>query len=137
MRLNDEYQGSRFPPGGYPFHDNRTGMNFDAMQGGIEDRVSQVIKHRIANPNLYPTSEPKFLDRAWVRLEIEDQICSNRPSICGNTTAYAPPPPINQIEFPTTPCPRCGVTNWKANLCPTCGRAKVTSYSCIGCGKTL
>jgi predicted RNA-binding Zn-ribbon protein involved in translation (DUF1610 family) len=135
MKLNDEWMGTRFPPNGYPFQDPRTGLKFDAMSGGLDDRVTQVIKHRRANPNIYPQTDPKYLDVDWVRLEIIDYICQQVPSNCNN--GIVPKPVINVIELPTTPCPSCGQVSWSAAFCRTCGSGKISSYKCMNCGAKI
>jgi hypothetical protein len=132
MNLLPEWQGTRFCPGGYPFTDGRTGYVFDAMAGGLNDRVADVMKHRRANPNLYPPTEPKYLDRDWIRLEIIDFMCAKRPELCGDLP-LPKPQKLNVIELPTTECQKCGATNWKPIFCPTCGGNRITGFECQNC----
>lgn len=131
MRLKDEWKGTKFPNGGWPFVDSRTGKVFDPNAGDIRDRANQVISHRRANPHIYSPSELKYLDRDWVMAEIEDYICKVNPSLCGDGQVQRPT--VNVTVMPTTPCSACGSTQYEAEMCPSCGTPRVVAYRCKQC----
>jgi len=135
MKLKDEWQGTRFPPGAWPFTDSRTGLRFDANAGDLRDRTTQVITHRKANPHVYPTSEPKYLDRDWVRAEIEEFICAKSPELC--TDGTIPKPVINVVTLPEQSCPKCQANSWVAQFCSSCGGGRIESYKCTNCGHKI
>lgn len=132
MKLKPEWQGTRFPPSGWPFTDGRTGMKFDPNAGDIRERTTQVLNHRRANLHIYPKDEEggRFHDRASVAIEIEEFICNMRPELCDN--GEIPRPAIDIVETPASTCV-CGKVAWVAVLCPTCGGRKVQGYKCSNC----
>lgn len=131
MQLSPEWQGSRFCPGGYPYTDYKTGRVFDAMAGGLDDRVRQVQDHRRANASLYSASD---LDAGVVRQQIIDFMCNRRPSLCGGTDSATMPNPNPAILLPTANCPSCGALDAKPEMCASCGGSRVKYWTCNVCG---
>jgi hypothetical protein len=131
-QLAQEWLGSRFPPGGYPYQDERTGMRFDAMAGGMDDRVLQVRQHRIANPNQYPN--PADYDSGLIRQQVTNYICERRPELCGGD-AVIPTIPNPATLRQSADCPKCGSpSNAVATMCASCGGNKVKYWTC-SCGE--
>lgn len=126
--LLPEWTGTRWPPGGYPFKDGKTGKNFDPMAGDITERVRQVQAYRRANPHIF--TDQNELDSSGIRTEIIAYICTHNPSICvGDIVAALPNP-----EAPRSPkCPKCSATDATPKYCPTCGGSKIDYYTCNQC----
>jgi len=130
-RLDEQWLGTRFPPGGFPFQDQRTGQVFNAMAGGMEDRIIDVQKHRRANPNIYP--EEKYHTTDFIRQEIIDFMCNAKPSICGGQDPVAPRSPAALVQ--TVECPKCGSSsNAKPEFCASCGGNRIKFWIC-SCGE--
>ena len=122
-----------FPPGGYPFQDPRTGKKFDGFEnGGFNDQVRAIIRHRSVNPRLYPASEPKWLDYSDVALELEAYTCNrlgNDPLYChAENTRMKPLARVN--GFPV--CPVCKET-MLPRYCPSCRHKRLIGYRCPKC----
>lgn len=134
MRLLSQYrEGHPWPNGGFPFKDPRTGLKFDGMSADLKLQAQNVIKHRRGNPHIYPVNEQKYLDQDWVMLEIEDFMCRQNGSICGDD----PMPRQREgadikIIYPEQLC-ACG-GEWEARFCPTCAGSKVQKFVCKQCG---
>lgn len=130
-QLLAQWQGSRFPPGSFPYTDARTGFKFDAGAGGLDDRVKDVQKHRRANPNVYP--EPEQLDGGFIRQQIISFMCSLRPELCGE-------PELPKLAgnpatvVPTVACPQCGALDATPTMCASCGGNRVSFWTCNKCG---
>lgn len=136
MRLLTQFrEGHPWPNGGYAFKDGRTGRKFDGMSADLKLQAQNVIKHRQANPHIYPPDQPKYLDLDWVMLEIEDYMCKENPAICGgDAQPKVRKDPTFDIPLPTEPCTVCGFTSWSPNWCKTCGSGKVEGFKCGNCG---
>ena len=132
MNLLPQWQGSAWPPGGFPFTDPRTGMKFDAMSGNIDHKVQQVQQHRRANPSVYPNGEGMNPDA--IRQEIVDFMCAKNISLCMEGSVAPTVRPGNPAAIvQTVNCPSCGKLDATPNFCVTCGGNKVRSWSC-SCG---
>lgn len=130
--LKDEWTGTRFPAGGYPYVDARTGMKFDAMAGGINDRILDVQKHRRANPTVFP--EQEWHDAGFIRQQIINFMCTKNTSLCIETDAIKIA--SNASNFVQTQnCPQCGsATDAKPEYCASCGGSKIKWWICA-CGQ--
>lgn len=123
-----------FPPGGWQFKDSRTGMRF--TDGDFNDVVAAIIKHRKANPRLYPPDEIEAFDFASVANELDAHTCS-RLKGDSRFCQSGDPIPVNTdgLELMLMPnsCPKCDCkTGWQ-NLCRTCAGKRVVSYICENC----
>lgn len=128
---------SEFPPGGWSFVDIKTGMKFN--EGAFGDVVMAIIKHRQANPRVYPPEELESFDQATVANELDAFTCSrlnNNPRWC--VSGEPTPVDISGLEFMIMPnkCPKCGCPQGYQILCRTCAGRRVTGYYCADC-KTL
>lgn len=125
-----------FIPGGFLFQDPRTGMTF--KDGGFYSVVSQIQRHRQANPRLYPIDDGKWLDYDSICQELDDYSClrlGNDPHWCsGGTPAPKNPKKVGYTVTMPTPCTQCGGTNGTEIVCATCGGRKVTGWKCVACG---
>jgi hypothetical protein len=125
-------------PGGYPFVDGRTNRRFDGFDaGGFGDQVLRIIKHRQANPSVYPPSDAKYLDEAAVADELDEYQCQR----FGGDVRYCGPSSEEAIRLQDLKaagiCQFCGGT-LSERICPTCGGAKkVIGTVCQKCGSTL
>ena len=130
--------GKGVPPQGYPFADPRTGMRWGGFSQDLLGRVREIIKHRLANPAIYPQHEPQHFSIEAVTREVVGPICAKHPSYCMETIVQGPPsagqtPTVAQA--PRNPaCPKCGSLEWKATYCSTCGGHKIDGYVCLKCG---
>jgi hypothetical protein len=130
-QLLPQWMGSLFPPGGWPYQDERTGMKFDSMAGGLDDRVLQVRQHRRANPNQYPN--PADYDSGLIRQQIIDYACERRPELCGGDEIpkAANPAAVRQ----SADCPKCGSpSNATPTYCSSCSGNRVKFWTC-SCGE--
>jgi len=135
MRLATEWQGTRHPPGNFPFKDARTGHPFDPNAGGMRDRIADVQKHRRANPTVYLSTEPQYFDANFIQQQIEDFMCNLRPEICGEAPKLEAK--VNVLEIPMFACAKCSATDWKARYCPTCAGQRVEGFTCNACGNRI
>jgi hypothetical protein len=132
MNLLPQWQGSAWPPGGFPFVDPRTGMKFDAMSGNIDHKIGQVQQHRRANPTVYPNGEGTSAD--FIRQEIVDYMCGRNMSLCMEGTITSMAKPSNPAAIvQTVNCPSCGKIDAVPTFCVTCGGNKVKYWTC-SCG---
>lgn len=123
-----------YPPGGYPFTDGRTGFKFPGMEDTFYGQVRAIIRHRLANENLYPRNQPQFLSLDHVAAELDVYQCNrlgNNPSFCTDGTIQVKSGPATN-----NPCPACG-TLMNARFCATCPSQKWIGWGCPKCGKTL
>lgn len=131
-------QNGAMIPGGYPFMDPRTGMKFDGFDaGGFSDQVNRIIRHRTANPRIYPPTDGKWLNFEEVTIELELYQCMR----LGYDKRYCSDPAVSEevaaaASHQSGVCRFCGGT-LKERLCPTCSGHKVIGYTCIKCGSTL
>lgn len=119
-----------FPPQGIQFVDPRTPENRDFLDDhtGLDDRARQVIKFRMANPNIYP--EPEWTDFNFVREQVAFQNCvrlSFDATYCYQDIPYVPP-----AALPPRVCPADG-TALTPHAAACCG-GRVTYYECPKCG---
>ena len=133
MRLREEWRGSRWPQGGWPYRDERTGMFFDPNHGDMRDKIPAVQKHRRANPHIYPPHDTQYFDPEFIRAQIEEYMCRQKPQLCGDG-AIPYKPVVNVIVTPTTPCSGCGAVNYEAEFCKSCGGSKIQNFKCKDCG---
>lgn len=123
------------PPGGYPFTDPRTGLRFHGMEGQFDLQVRRIIAHRLANPTVYPQSDPKWLSIEYVAGELSDYTCQrlgNNPKFCGDGSIKS-----NSKTFAVAGvCGSCGGA-LKAMYCKTCTRQRLVGYECTQCGKKI
>lgn len=124
-----------WPPGGFPFVDPKSGMAFEPMSADLQLQTQNVIKHRRANPSIYPPSDKTAFDPLAVQREIIEYICRVRPSNCTETVRQAksyfvvePGPPHGKK------CLKCQSENLVATYCKSCGGRKITSWKCTQCG---
>lgn len=126
-----------FPPSGFLFTDPKTGMKF--TDGAFGDVVLAIIKHRRANPRIYPPDEMEALDVSSVGNELDAFTCS-RLKNHGHFCESGEPVPISVdgLELMQMPnkCPKCASSNGYQILCKTCSGKRVTGYYCAEC-KTL
>jgi predicted RNA-binding Zn-ribbon protein involved in translation (DUF1610 family) len=122
------------PPGGYYFQDAKTGMKFDGMSVTFNEQVGKIITHRLANPKVYPPSEPKYLTPDSVTQELDDYTClrlGRNSSYCtGPQSPTAPRVSVNRL------CPNCG-TILTPHYCATCSGNKILDYLCPKCNKSF
>jgi hypothetical protein len=123
-----------FPPGGHLFKDLRTGLVFE--HGTFDDVTNQIQKHRMANPKVYPASEPQLLDLHYIAIEQEKFTCMR----LNNDARYCEsgePIPINtqgmDLMTMSAPCPKCGCTTGWQVICRTCAGKKRTGFYCENC----
>ncbi len=120
-----------FPMGGYVFTDPKTGMKFDGV--GFYRTVEAIIKHRKANPNVYPLSDGKWLDYESVSNELSIYTChriGNNSRFCKSTDKVA-----QYVQAPTNrECPDCHVA-LNPVYCKVCSGQKLIAFSCPNCGK--
>ena len=129
MNLLPQYQGSQFPPGGFPFTDPKSGRVFDAMAGGLADRIRDVTKHRLSNPAMYSGDE---INPDPIRQEIVDFMCGKRPQLCMEGFIPVIPNPAALVQ--TVSCPTCGLLDAKPTFCPTCGGGdRIKFWTCNNC----
>lgn len=133
LRLKNPNGG--YPPGGWAFHDNRTGLNFDGMSATLEQQELKIIQHRRANPRVYPQSEGNWFERQSVRQEIFQQLHAKSPGLFVGFERQA----ITKTKFvigsqPTTKC-TCGESEATPVYCATCGGQKISGWKCVKCGK--
>jgi len=131
-RLRDEFRGTRWIRGGYPYRDERTGFNFDPNHGDIREKVELVLKHRRANPHFYPPSDGQYFDKNFIAGQIETYICQQKPDLCGDGP-YVAPPVTNVTVQPSKQCPKCLNVDWKPIYCPTCSGQRITGWECNVC----
>lgn len=130
--LKDEWTGTRFPPGCWPYVDARTGMRFDPCAGGLSDRVMDVQKHRRANPNVFP--EQEWHDAGFIRQQIVNFVCAKSPAICIETDAILQAVKAGGF-VQTQNCPNCSsATDAKPVYCQSCGGNKISHWLC-SCGQ--
>jgi hypothetical protein len=122
------------PPGGYYFQDGKTGMKFDGMAVTFNEQVGKIITHRLANPKVYPPSEPKYITTDSVTQELDDYTClrlGRNSSYCtGPQSPTAPRVSVNRL------CPDCG-TILTPHYCATCSGNKILDYLCPKCNKSF
>lgn len=130
--LKPEWQKSVFPPQGFPYTDKKTGYVFDATAGGLKDRVEDVRKHRMANPNHYP--DQVDLNRDVIKSEIIAFMCHRNPDLCTEIDLALAPKPEPEAPKPSHACVKCGSWDSKPNYCLSCGGNRVKDYTCNVCG---
>lgn len=122
-----------FLPGGNPYVDPRTNRRFDGFDaGGFGDQVNRIIKHRLANPKLYPPSEPQYLSFNFVADQLDEYQCQRfggDPRYCGAT-----PQEVERKSqlMAKGICSNCG-GKLIQNICQTCS-GKVLGLKCERCG---
>jgi hypothetical protein len=124
-----------FPPNGFMFTDARSGLSF-GEQGEFGSVVLAIIKHRQANPKIYPKNNLATFDYESVARELEQFTCArlnNNPRYCES----GEPKPVSTdglvlMAMPRR-CPRCGCGNGYQILCKTCAGKRVTGYYCSEC----
>lgn len=122
------------PPGGFHFTDPRTGFRFPPMDGGFDEQVSRIIRHRRANPRLYPPEQTSFLNPVSVANELDLYQClrlGNNPKFC--TDGAIPVKPDRLTRPSNRLCPRCNTAMIEV-LCPTCGSPRTIAHKCPSCG---
>lgn len=122
-----------FPPSGFMFTDSKTGMKFS--EGDFKDVVSQIIKHRQANPRIYPPSEIASFDFASVANELDATTCSrlnDNPRFCES----GEPIPVStdgmELMLMSRACV-CGSKMGYQALCASCSGRRVLHYICSEC----
>ena len=134
MSFKLKVRNGPFPPKGYWFKDPRTGMVFE--HGDFKDVVSQIIKHRQANPRLYPKDELASFDFSAVSQQLDEATCSrlnNNLKWCESGEPI--PVDVSDLELMLMPraCPKCGCSQGYQILCKTCSGRRVTGYYCHDC----
>lgn len=127
-------RNGEFPAGGHLFIDPRTGMTFE--HGDFNDITSQIQKHRMANPKVYPPSEPELLSPHHIGIQQEFFTCMrlhNDPRHCES----GEPVPVNTngltLMVMSAPCPKCGCKTGFQIICKTCQGRKRTGFYCENC----
>lgn len=139
MTLRLKNPNAQFPPGGWPFKDERTGFKVGEYEGTPEMQAEKVIKNRRANPHLYPAAEGHWFSRDAVVQEIyrnkfktHAYLFAGRPD---KTASSVLSPPRKQIEQAASIC-ACGANYFEPVYCPTCSGKRIKSYKCRKCGAT-
>lgn len=121
------------PPGGYYFQDPKTGMKFEGMSATFAEQVGTIISHRMANPKIYPATEPQFLNWDSVANELDVYTCTrlgNHPSFCFDPNSK---PAANVPRIVVAECPKCRGALIE-RTCPTCAGRRVIGWKCSKCG---
>lgn len=133
MTLRLKNPNAQFPPGGWPFKDERTGFKVGEYEGTPQMQAEKVIKNRRANPHIYPTSEGHWFSRDAVVQEIyrnkfktHAYLFAGQPDKAAGTTQA-------KVEVAASIC-ACGASDWEPIYCPTCSGKKIKSYKCRKCG---
>lgn len=122
-----------FIPGGYPYVDPRTNMRFDGMEADFSEQVQKIIRHRTANPKIYPPAEGKFLSTEFVADELDVYQCQrfgNDPKYCSDGKPFVGT--VGRVS--ERKCSICGGPLVE-RLCPTCSGSRVIGYTCNNCKK--
>lgn len=138
MSLRLKNPSNQFPPGGYPFTDERTGFKVDPMSGTPDMHAVKIIAHRRANPHIYPPAEPQWFDQTSVREEVLQQKFKTNPELfVGQPEKIKLIKAKSKVIDPGNSICECGALDWEPTFCPTCGgRKKVTGFKCRKCGRT-
>jgi hypothetical protein len=108
-------------------------------EGAHGDVVAAIIKHRRANPRIYPPDEITAFDHASVANELDAATCerlNNNDRWC--ESGEPKPVDVSGLELltMTTPCTKCGcVTGWQV-ICKSCSGKRRVGWYCENC-KTL
>jgi hypothetical protein len=117
-------------PGGFIYTDPKTGYKWDDTHSFLEDRVKQVLQHRLGNPTIF--TDALWLGAGFISQQIQDYNCGrlgNDPSYC-----YDANPPVVKSLGTAKKCTDCGV-DLNPVMCKSCGGSKINGYSCPSCGK--
>lgn len=117
------------PPSGWFFIDPKTGMRFDGNAILYDEQVAKIIKHRQANPNVYPATDVKALSVKDVADELDAFTCNR----LGNNPHFCISAQPNPAKVGARYCPKCG-SGMIEKLCPTCSGHRITGYRCTSCG---
>jgi hypothetical protein len=130
-------ESSGLPPGGLIFEDPRVrGKLWNDTSAFLEDRATEVIKFRMANPEIYnPDKDRDFFDREKVKQEI---VQYNYHRLGGNERWFINQEPTTRKPswfqaLPTSKRCDCGV-EFEERLCTSCVGRKVIGYRCPKCG---
>lgn len=123
-----------FPPGGFQFKDPRTGLKFE--HGDFKDVVSQIIKHRQANPRIYPKDFPESFDFNTVSNILDSYTCDrlkNSPKWC----ISGEPEPVDvsglELMLLPSPCYKCHCNQGYEIICKSCAGRRRTGFYCRDC----
>lgn len=121
------------PPGGIIYEDPRIqSAKWTDDHTFLDERTSEVIKFRAANPNIYP--EPEWTQTAFVRQQITDFNCQrlgNNPSYCLEERTLKSVPFVPRAA---RLCPDCSV-EIVPKYCPSCAGKRLIGYECPTCKK--
>lgn len=120
-----------FPPGGFPFQDPKTGVQFNGLEaGGFNDQVRKIIAHRLANAKLYPNGNAFDFDSVAMELEIHQcQRLGNNPKYCRDTEHRTVQ---HQASIGNPICPLCKKP-MSERYCPSCSGKKLIGWRCERC----
>jgi hypothetical protein len=133
------FKNKGMPPGGIRFQDPLVpSMKWDDAHTGVEERARQVIRFRLANPQIFPATDGKLFDFHQVANEIITFNCNrigNDPNWCYDETKSQ----VN-VGKPLAPpvehkCPKCGC-QLVPRYCKSCGGHKINGYDCPQCNKS-
>ena len=121
------------PPGGIIYNDPRTpSAKWNDTHTSAEERTQEIIRFRLANPNIYP--EPEWTDARFVLQQVIDANCAR----LGNDRNYC----LEEANIKSRPyvppaartCPDCDVVLGEVH-CATCSGKRVIGYKCPSCNK--
>ena len=132
-------RSSQFPPGGWNFTNEKTGMKFNGWEGDQFYIARKVIEHRKANPKIHVAGsegdinsvvqeifEQKSKSHPWLFVGFADQ----HPAQAYPSAQSSPSQTAN-----TDQACECGCKEVVLTYCPTCSGRRVTSSKCKSCGK--
>jgi hypothetical protein len=125
-------------PGGIRFQDPRIpSMRWTDDHTWPEERATEVIIFRLANPKVYPPSESKWFDKQSVIQEIVDYNCQrlgNNPNFCTDSTATMKNVNATNSVLPHVEKCTCGA-NMIQRMSGCCGYA--TGWNCPQCNRVI
>lgn len=125
-------------PGGIPFRDPRTGMEFPGMQANWDGQITKIINHRRANKVIYPADEEggKYFQVHQVDAELLE---SQRARLKNDKRIFTDGVEVQhdaiKVNSPAHPCPYCTSMEATPKFCPTCASKRIISWVCKQCGK--
>lgn len=120
-------------PGGFQFQDPRVPAMIWSDTMFLDDRVSQVLKFRVANPQIYdPAKDLNELDANHVRQEVLKYNLGR----LGSSYFVVTGSELVDVHNAATGEPKCSCgVEMKANYCTGCFTPKVISWQCPKCMK--
>ena len=131
MSYKLKYRTSDFPPGGWSFTDPKTGMKLG--DGDFKDVVAAIIKHRQANPKLYPKDNLESFDFATVANQLDAATCARLKNSSRWCESGEPLPVIVDgllLMIMPNKCPKCGCVEGYEIICKSCSGRRRTGFYC-------